>query len=222
MARRGGGVGTPEGGSQNSDEEARKRESEEVSGASVSETGRQLETWMGKSGIETASRDSRWTKKRGFARILARYEVCMPSRRPLSIVLRSARDVTLRLAVLIRAPSKTCLRLYRRYTIVARATVARCSSFFSLSLCFPLVFTHRSQWYDFQGGRKYYVCFVPSRVMSAVCRILEPFPSVGISTKWSKESDTEEGDIFGCYARTYLCIILINSIRGVWFRLLSY
>lgn len=89
---------------------------------------------MGKSGIETASRDSRWTKKRGFARILARYEVCMPSRRPLSIVLRSARDVTLRLAVLIRAPSKTCLRLYRRYTIVARATVARCSSLFSLSL----------------------------------------------------------------------------------------
>lgn len=140
---------------------------------------------MGKSGIETASRDSRWTKKRGFARILARYEVCMPSRRPLSIVLRSARDVTLRLAVLIRAPSKTCLRLYRRYTIVARATVARCSSFsLSLSLFVSLSFslTVRSD-FDFQGGRKYYVCFVPSRVMSAVCRILEPFPSVGISTK---------------------------------------
>lgn len=139
---------------------------------------------MGKSGIETASRDSRWTKKRGFARILARYEVCMPSRRPLSIVLRSARDVTLRLAVLIRAPSKTYLRLYRRYTIVARATVARCSSFLSLSFSVSLSFsrTVRSD-FDFQGGRKYYVCFVPSRVMSAVCRILEPFPSVGISTK---------------------------------------
>ena len=94
---------------------------------------------------------------------------------------------------------------------------------FSLSLSVSLSFsrTVRSD-FDFQGGRKYYVCFVPSRVMSAVCRILEPFPSVGISTKWSKESDTEEGDIFGCYARTYLCIILINSIRGVWFRLLSY
>ena len=207
MARRGGGVGTPEGGSQNSDEEARKRESEEVSGASVSETGRQLETWMGKSGIETASRDSRWTKKRGFARILARYEVCMPSRRPLSIVLRSARDVTLRLAVLIRAPSKTCLRLYRRYTIVARATVARCSSLFSLSLslCFPLVFTHRSQWFRFPRRAKVLRLFRP--VTGDECRLSYPWTvSVGRNINKVIEGEWHGRGRYIWMLRTYVLI----------------
>lgn len=173
---------------------------------------------MGKSGIETANCDSRWTKKRGFARILARYEVCMPSRRLLSIVLRSARDVTLQLAVLIRAPSKLvwCASVYLVYTgvtIVARATVARCSFFFFFPS--PSRFHARSV-IRFQGGRKYYVCFVPSRVMSAVCRILEPFPSVGISTKWSKESDTEEGNILDvAHVRTYVYSWLMINPFGV-------
>lgn len=179
---------------------------------------------MGKSGIETASCDSRWTKKRGFARILARYEVCMPSRRLLSIVLRSARDVTLQLAVLIRAPSKLvwCASVYLVYTgvtIVARATVARCSFFFfSLPLSFSRTFSD-----TIPRRAKVLRLFRP--VTGDECRLSYPW-TVSIGRNINKVIEGEwhgRGKYIGCCARTYLCILLIDdkSIRR-WFRLLSY
>lgn len=171
---------------------------------------------MGKSGIETASCDSRWTKKRGFARILARYEVCMPSRRLLSIVLRSARDVTLQLAVLIRAPSKLvwCASVYLVYTgvtIVARATVARCSFFFFFSL--PLSF---SRTFSDTIPRRAKVLRLFRPVTGDECRLSYPW-TVSIGRNINKVIEGEwHGNILDvAHVRTYVYSWLMINPFGV-------
>lgn len=135
-------------------------------------------------------------KEARIREILARYEVCMTTGRLLSIVLRFVRDATLQLVLprIIQLVWCTPVLWCTGGTIVARTSVVRCwrgIAVFHSPVSDTILRAKASSFRPVTGD---------------VCRLSYP-RAVGIR---ASDSGWQKRDI-GCYARTYVCIILVDD-----------